>query len=254
MIHTDQPIISVIIPALNEEKGVREAIASATSAVGVQVIVADGGSTDGTVRIARACGVSVVTGQAGRALQMNAAAATARGSILLFLHADTQLPKHFDQAVRSTLGRTGVVAGAFRLAIDAPRPALRWMEIAANLRSRLLQLPYGDQAIFVRTDTFERMRGFAAVPAMEDYEFICRLRRIGRVGLCPNTVKTSARRWLTQGVWRTAVVHQLMVAGYHLGVSPDRLAGWRQAGGDTPQQPSAIASAPAAGRRWRHGV
>lgn len=222
------PEISVLVPALNEEHQVARAIRSATSVMGVQVVVADGGRVDATATVARALGALVVSSSAGRALQMNTAAAAARGRILVFLHADTRLPVGFDQVVRDVLDRPGVVAGAFRLSIDARGVSRRVTGALANLRSRYLQLPYGDQAIFLRAKTFHRLGGFPEIPVMEDYELVRRLRRLGRVEIGPTAVRTSARRWLSQGLWRTAWIHPLSIAGYHLGVSPHRIARWRR--------------------------
>ncbi len=191
------------------------------------MIVADGGSADATVQVARACGARVLVGPPCRAVQMNTAADVASGEILLFLHADTRLPQRFDHAVYAVLNRTGVVAGAFGLSIDSPRISFRATELAVKLRTQILQMPYGDQAIFLTARTFRQLGGFPDLPVMEDYEFVRRLRRCGRVAICREAVKTSGRRWMSQGFWLTTLTHQAMIAGYHLGVSPHRIAGWR---------------------------
>jgi hypothetical protein len=158
---------------------------------------------------------------------MNAGAAAARSNVLLFLHADTRLPFGWADQVAGVLGSQGVVAGAFRLAFDAVSPGLRFIEHAANLRSVLLGKPYGDQAVFLPRAIFQQVGGFRDLPIMEDYDLICRLRRVGRVRIAPLAAITSARRWRDAGIVRTTLAHQAMIAGWHIGVSPRRLARWR---------------------------
>jgi hypothetical protein len=147
--------------------------------------------------------------------------------MLLFLHADTSLPPAYDRTVAKTLARPGVAAGAFGLAIDSPRRALRMIAWAANQRSRWLGLPYGDQAIFLSAGLFRKLGGFADLPVMEDFELIRRVRRHGRVAIADGFATTAARRWVRHGLWRTTFTHQLTIAAYYLGVSPARMAQWR---------------------------
>ena len=226
--------LSVIIPALNEELVIARALAALVGQENAEVIVADGGSSDGTRRIATELGATVVSARRGRGLQMNAGAALASGETLLFLHADSRLPANFRSAVQSVLDQP-CIAGAFRLGIDSPRWSSRWIEHAANLRSQFLQMPYGDQALFLRADLFYEMGGFPNWPLMEDYELCRRLRRRGQIGLTQNSVCTSARRWAKLGVCRTTFVNQLTILGFHLGIPPDRLACWYSAWGRTGQ-------------------
>lgn len=221
------PRISIIIPVLNEAESLPAAIASVGRVERTEVIVVDGGSTDDTIAVARSLRARVIEASRGRASQMNAGAAAARGQILLFLHADTRLPFGWADQVASVLARQGVVAGAFRLAFDAVSPALRFIEHAANLRSTLLGKPYGDQAVFLPRAVFQRVGGFRDLPVMEDYDLICRLRRLGRIGIAPLAAITSARRWLDAGILRTTLLHQLVILGWHMGVSASRLATWR---------------------------
>ncbi|PSN10976.1 glycosyltransferase [filamentous cyanobacterium CCT1] len=221
-----QPAISIVIPALNEASNLPLVLEALQAAANVEVIVVDGGSADGTAEVARAMGAKVVESVRGRSHQQNQGARVAKGPILLFLHADTRLPKGFDQAIRQTLAQPGVVAGAFTLAIDSPRRGLRWVEWGVNLRSRHLQMPYGDQAIFLTEDTFRALGGFPDLPMMEDFELVRRLRRLGKVAIAPSAVVTSDRRWRTLGILRTTLANQVMVVSYLLGIDPHRLARW----------------------------
>ncbi len=222
--------LSVIVPTLNEAGVIGETL-GALKACGVgcrlELIVADGGSEDATREIARSMGAVVVVSEPGRGRQMNAGAAVARGDVLLFMHADTLVPPEYPEHIRGVLAQPGVVAGAFKLHIDAPNRLLRLIEWFVNLRSRWLSLPYGDQGLFMRADTFRSLGGYADMPAMEDYELVRRLAKLGRVRLAGASVKTSARRWLGQGIICATMVNQACIIGYYLGVKPCRLAAWR---------------------------
>ncbi|MAE67525.1 MAG: glycosyltransferase [Phycisphaeraceae bacterium] len=219
--------ISVIIPTLNEGPRLGGLLSGLAGSGVHEVIVADGESTDDTVDIARAHGARIVTGAPGRGRQMNAGAEVAAGETLLFLHADTAMPDGFELAVEQVLSRQGVVAGAFRLRVDAPQWTYRMAEGLVQWRSRSLQMPYGDQALFIRARRFREIGGYRPIPIMEDYELVRRLRRSGRIGIADAEVVTSARRWQRNGFWRTAGVNQVCMVAYLLGVSPDRLARWR---------------------------
>jgi hypothetical protein len=136
------------------------------------------------------------------------------------------LPTGWDAQAREALARPGVAAGAFPFGLDAAGPAFRGLERLVNWRSRALQLPYGDQALFVRAELFARLGGYAELPIMEDYELVGRLKRQGRIALAAGPVRTSARRWRVKGLAATTLVNQAMLLGYHLGVDPARLAAW----------------------------
>jgi len=218
--------ISVIIPALNEQHRIGMAIDSLNTAVDIDIIVVDGGSADATVAIAARHGARVCHAIAGRARQMNAGARRAHGDILLFLHADTRLPSDWDDQVRCALADRAVIAGAFSLGIDAPARKYRLIEMAANMRSRWLQLPYGDQAIFLWRQDFLKNGGYARLPIMEDFELMRRLGRQGRVVTLASRSMASPRRWRKLGALRTTLVNQKVVVGYLLGVSPETLARW----------------------------
>jgi len=188
--------------------------------------VVDGKSDDDTGEVAAAMGAKVIRSSPGRARQMNAGAAIANGDILLFLHADTRLPEGFDEDVRRVLSQRGVSGGALSLRLDHSCFGLRLTERLATLRSRLLQMPYGDQAIFVKTELFRRVGGFPDVPIMEDVEFVGRIRRVGRVVISSIPVVTSARRWLALGTYRATLINHVAIIGRNIGVPLSKLARW----------------------------
>ena len=220
--------LSVIIPARNEEAQIAATIEQVITAGVAEVIVVDGDSSDRTREFAQAAGATVLTSPPGRGQQQNLGAQAAGGDMLLFLHADTRLPCDFAQQIAATLGKSGVAAGAFRLCIEGSGRALRLVEKMADWRSRLFQLPYGDQAIFLNAETFRRSGGFADIPLMEDFDLMRRLRRQGRIELAPASVTTSARRWRKLGVWRATWTNQLCILAHVLGVSCHRIARWRE--------------------------
>jgi rSAM/selenodomain-associated transferase 2 len=219
-----QAPISVIIPTLDEAQQLTAAVLTALAGENIEVIVADGGSTDGTRQRALHLGVRLIETAPGRARQMNAGAAGAAGEILLFLHADTRLPVGFDTSVRQALARPGVAGGAFSLRIDAPGRLIRWIEAGANRRSQRLGLPYGDQGIFLSADVFRALEGFPDLPIMEDFVLVRRLGRLGKVVVLDHRILTSGRRWQRRGALKATIINQLVVAGFFLGMAPDRLA------------------------------
>jgi len=216
--------ISVIIPALNEENAIACAVASAAGAH--EVIVADGGSVDGTARIARSLGARVIEAEKGRGAQMDAGARAADGDALLFLHADTVLPPLWAHLVEEALSSGDAVGGAFRLAIGSRRPWFRFIEAAVSLRCRALGLVYGDQAVFAEREAFFQAGGFRSLPLMEDVDCVKRLRRLGRVKLLESAVTTSPRRWETRGMLAASAVNFTMLFFYFAGVSPRTLRDW----------------------------
>lgn len=212
---------AVIIPTLNEGALIGEAVARLT---GIEVIVADGESTDDTCAEAERAGARLVVADGGRGAQMNAGAAAARAMHLLFLHADTRLPPDWDRLAADALARPGVVLGAFSLDIADARPAERLIAAGANLRSRLFGMPYGDQALFCSRGTFAALGGFRELPIMEDFDFVRRAKRLGRVALLPRKVHTSPRRWRARGAVKTLFINQAILAGWAAGIAPERLA------------------------------
>ena len=219
-------LISIIIPVLNEARILPTTLAKTQLGVDVEVIVVDGGSQDGTVELTHSLGIKVLSHHPPRACQMNAGAKVATGDILLFLHADTLLPNGFDALVRQTLKQPSAVAGAFELRIDGLLLGLRLIETGVNWRSRWLQMPYGDQAIFLKTELFHTIGGFPKLPIMEDFELMRRLKRQGRIVTIPVPVLTSGRRWQKLGVLKTTLINQMAIAAYFMGVPPERIARW----------------------------
>ncbi|MGB3654580.1 MAG: TIGR04283 family arsenosugar biosynthesis glycosyltransferase [Rivularia sp. (in: cyanobacteria)] len=218
--------ISIIIPTLNESKNIKATVASTQVSTNVEVIVVDGGSQDNTVDIVQSLGVKVITGYQNRACQMNAGAMNATGDILLFLHADTLLPADFDAMIRTALQQPLSIAGAFALRINAPQTGLRLIEWGVKLRSKWLQMPYGDQGIFTTKQIFDSIGGFPELPIMEDFELMRYLKRLGKITFIPVPVTTSPRRWLKKGVLQTTLINQVVIIGYFLGVSPKKIRSW----------------------------
>ena len=218
--------ISVIIPTLDEQAQIRE-ILDQTHYQGVERIVVDADSSDGTVQRAREAGAELVlTSARGRARQLSAGVARARGPILLFLHADTRLPAGWPDPVRAALERPGVVAGAFSLRFEGSGAALGAVGLGANLRSRYLGLPYGDQALFALASSLPAIGGIPDVPLFEDLDLVRALSRRGKVEVLAEFVETSGRRYQRNGVCRTVLQHQFALAAYFLGVDRERVAAW----------------------------
>ena len=223
---TSQTNISIIIPTLNESDTIATTLSTLTNRSQVEVILVDGGSCDDTADIAKSSGAKVLRTTPSKARQMNAGAAAATGEVLLFLHADTRLPEYFEKPILGHINQNGVAAGAFQLCIDSDVRGLRFIERVANWRSRHLQAPYGDQGIFVTKSLFHEIGGYPDIPIMEDFELIRRLRRKGKIVIVNKSLKTSPRRWLNMGIFKTWLINQIMIIAYYFGVSPERLARW----------------------------
>jgi rSAM/selenodomain-associated transferase 2 len=216
--------ISIIIPSRNEASGIAAAIASARSPQTLEILLADGQSTDDTVAIAHRLGANVVAAPPGRARQMNAGAQIARGKILLFLHADSTLPEGFGIAVEAALADPRVPGGRFDIHFPESRIPMSLVAFLMNQRSRFTGIATGDQAIFLRREIFARLGGYPDQPLMEDIELTRRMRRFGPPAALRQRVQTSARRWQHHGVVRTIVLMWALRFAYFVGVAPTRLA------------------------------
>jgi len=214
--------VAILIPALDEEESLRRHLPAALAAAD-EVVVSDGGSRDGSARLARELGARVVTGPASRGGQLNRAAAAASAEVFLFLHADTELPAGAVDAVRAAVA-AGAPGGGFLARFDSTRPLMRLGGRLVGLRTRLTRAPLGDQAQFVTREAFRELGGFREWPILEDLDFIRRLAGAGRIAVLPLRVTTSARRYEAGGVLRTVARNWLIWALYLLGVSPHRLA------------------------------
>jgi rSAM/selenodomain-associated transferase 2 len=219
--------VSVIVPALNEETSLPEAIRSAREAGADEVIVVDGGSSDRTVETARPLADLVLRRPAGRAAQMNAGARASSADILLFLHADTELAPGSADAIREAVRSDGILGGAFsvRLSVSPSASAyrkaiLRLTGRMIGVRSMLFRAYTGDQGIFARRDAFEAVGGYPEIPLMEDVEFSRRLVRLGKTLLLPVRVTTSGRRWEASGPGRTILLMWGLRLAYLLGLPP----------------------------------
>lgn len=220
--------LSIIIPVLDEAPSLPALLAHlAPLRDHAEVIVVDGGSTDGSAEAARALGwPRVLAAPRGRGRQMNAGAAAAAGETLLFLHADTSLPPGALEEIGGALADPQVVGGRFDVRLDNPRPIYRAVELLMNLRSRWTGIWTGDQAIFVRRTVFQRLGGYADIPLMEDVEFSRRLKRAGRRVCLHSRVLASARKWEREGPLRTIALMWALRFLYMLGASPARLHRW----------------------------
>ncbi len=212
--------VTVIIPTLNEEEWIEGSVRSAIDAGADEVIVADGGSNDRTTRLATAAGARIILAEPMRARQLNTAAEVARHDRIIFLHADTRLPRGAADAVMNAKADFG----GFRISFAESDAKLKLAAAMINLRTAITRCPWGDQAQFVARDAFRDLGGFREIPIMEDYDLALRMRRRGRTRVLPLTVITSGRRFLRKGVLRTAMRNWSIIASYHRGVPPDELA------------------------------
>ena len=220
--------LSIVVPVLDEAEGIVATLASLAPlrARGAELIVVDGGSRDATVARAQALADRVMEGPRGRARQMNAGAAVARGPTLLFLHADTRLPEDADRLIASALGAAPLAWGRFDVAIEGHSRMLPVVAAMMNARSRLSGIATGDQAMFMTRAAFEAAGGFPDQPLMEDIELSARLKRLSAPVCLRERVLTSGRRWEQRGVWPTIVLMWRLRLLYALGVRADRLAPW----------------------------
>jgi len=213
--------LSIVIPALDEAAIIRRALEALLPLRmrGHEVIVVDGGSSDGTPEIARLLCDRVVAAPGGRAAQMNAGARLATGGALVFLHADTTLPLDALEEIVSSLKNHSW--GRFDVSIEGRHPFLKVIAWSMNLRSRLTGIATGDQAIFARREAFD---GFPEIALMEDVAFSKAMKRRGRPACLRARVRTSGRRWERRGVLRTVFLMWRLRLMYFFGAHPDELA------------------------------
>ena len=218
-------MISVIIPTLNEAGNILQTIESVRQQDrGAEIVVADGGSVDGTPEIVRPH-ARVIHSRRGRAVQMNAGARCAAGDVLLFLHGDSRLAPGAMAKMRQTLDNPRIAGGSFTLVFDVDNFWLRFYAFCSTIDC--LCFRYGDQGIFVRPIIFERMQGYAEIPLMEDIDLMRRLPRYGRRVLIRDyPVTTSARRFVEHGIVRQEALNVALAAAWFLGVTPQTLAQW----------------------------
>jgi rSAM/selenodomain-associated transferase 2 len=220
--------LSVIIPTFNEAEHTARAIDSAQDCGAAEVIVVDGGSSDDTPSIAQRQGARVLHAARGRAAQQNAGASHAQGDHLLFLHADNWLDRACGQQIRSAMAAGGFGVAAFRQHIEASGWTYRLIERGNAVRIRWLRLPYGDQAILIRRELFERVGGFPDVKLLEDVMLMRKVRTISRPMLLPGPVHVSPRRWQTRGPLRQTLRNWTLLAAWRIGAKPETLARYYQ--------------------------
>jgi rSAM/selenodomain-associated transferase 2 len=218
--------LSIVVPTLNEAAGIVAFLQplQRLRERGVEVILADGGSRDGTAAAASPLVDRILFSPRGRALQMNAGAAVAGGDVLLFLHADTCLPDQAERLILQGLAETERRWGRFDVRLSGAASLLRIVEWMMNRRSRLTGIATGDQGLFVERRLFEEVGGFPPIALMEDVELSATLRRRGRPLCLEQTVVVSSRRWEKHGIWRTIALMWRLRLAYYLGAKPARLA------------------------------
>jgi rSAM/selenodomain-associated transferase 2 len=223
---------SIIIPVLHEESFINKCLdilADRSKGNNIEIIVIDGDPNGSTINNIKAHNILKLVSSAGRAKQMNLGAQIAKHDILLFLHADTSLPQnafsHIEKALQT------FKAGAFDITFIGPRVIYKILSLTVSWRARLEQIPYGDQAIFMRKSYFQELGGYAEIPIMEDVELMLRIKKRGdRIKFISNRVITSARRWEAEGVIFTMLRNPILSFLFYRGVSPEKLANYYKSG------------------------
>jgi rSAM/selenodomain-associated transferase 2/rSAM/selenodomain-associated transferase 1 len=219
-----QEMISVIIPALNEQGHIEQSLERVLSGENIELIVVDGGSTDGTGRAAALKGARVVLSRPGRSRQMNAGAARALGAILFFLHADSLVPTGYDAEIRKLLGQSGSIAGAFSLDFDGGSLPMRIIAAGANARCRCLREPWGDQGLFLTKQAFLDAGGFPETPIMEDVLLARKLKSLGRIAISRSRIKTSFRRYREIGPLKAWMINRFAMAALGSGIPLEKIS------------------------------
>ena len=218
--------VSIIVPTLNEELVLEKTLTQFQQLSPHELIVSDGGSDDDTRNIAGRFSHRVITGSAGRALQMNSGANEATGDLLLFLHADSRIEPESYRKMLECMENPKWIGGAFTLCIESGKWSLKLIALLANIRSKYFGLAYGDQGFFVRKEVFKDMNGFSPLPICEDLDFYHRLRKKGPVILLKEKAHTSPRRWIKEGILFTTARNTLIAVLFGLGFPPHILTKW----------------------------
>jgi len=218
--------LSIIIPVLNEEKALPSCLKALKEGGPFlpehEVIVADGGSTDKTCRIAKEF-AQVIQAPRGRAAQMNEGAKVAKGEWLFFLHADSQVTPKSCRKLAQIIQENKLIGGCFSQKIDHPNPVYAYLAWTGNVRARITKVFYGDQAIFVRKDIFDKLGGYPAIPIMEEVVFTRKLREVGPVAVQREKTISSPRRWEKLGILKTTLLYFKVCRGFAKGIAPEKL-------------------------------
>jgi len=223
----DHPKFSIIVPVLHEAERINDLIASLRQLEtenNFEIIIIDGSPAKDTLHVIDDDRVTKISSEKGRAKQMNAGASVAKGDILIFLHADTELPSTAMKRMNAFIDRNKYVGGAFDLGIKSDKMIYKVIAFLGSLRSRLNRIPYGDQAIFLRRDYFNKIGGYREIPLMEDVELMRRIKRSGRkIWIFYDRVMTSPRRWEEEGLIYCILRNWTLQVLYFLGLSPHQL-------------------------------
>jgi len=230
---------SIVVPVFHEKERINDLIESLNhldSDKNIEIIVVDGSQERDTLRAIHSNQIVKISSGKGRAIQMNAGAFIAKGAILIFLHADTELPIRALKKIHSLMERTDYVGGAFDLGIKSDKLIYKAIGTLSSLRSRLSRIPFGDQAIFIRKEYFNQIGGYKEIPLMEDVELMKRIKKAGnRIWIFCDRVMTSPRRWEKEGVIYCTVRDWVLRILYFLGVSPYHLVKYYKSGYTKPR-------------------
>lgn len=219
---------SFIIPVLNEQTFINNVINHTQrlcSNFEHEIIVVDGDKSRSTINLIEDENVIKIVAERGRAKQMNAGAKIAKKDVLIFLHADTELPDNALYEISNVIINNNFSCGAFELGIKSNRCIFRIIEKIVSIRTRLTKIPYGDQVIFIKKELFNKLNGYKDIPLMEDVELMQRLKKLGeKVFIIPYKVKTSSRRWDNEGVIYCTLRNWFLISLFLLGFSPEKLS------------------------------
>jgi len=219
---------SIIIPVVHEGERIHDLIESLNhldSDKNIEIIIVDGTEEQDTLKAIHSNNAIKISSEKGRAKQMNSGASVARGEVLIFLHADTELPPRALKKIHFLMEQGDRVGGAFDLGIKSDKFIFKVIATLSSLRSRLNRIPFGDQAIFIQREFFNTIGGYKEIPLMEDVELMRRIKKSGnRIWIFYDRVMTSPRRWEKEGVVYCTLRNWTLQTLYFLGISPHRLA------------------------------